>query len=124
MKIGVLVVDDQDDIRLLIKTIIETANEGLFVTGSAANAREALDHLEDAKPSVIVLDEMMPELNGVELAKLIAQRDPAQMMILCSAYLDDDLRERAREAGILMCIGKDEVQQLPRALRAIAAART
>ncbi len=121
MKIGVLVVDDQDDIRMLIETIIDAANDGLFVSGSASSAREALECFEDAAPSVVVLDEMMPEMNGVELAKVLMQRNPGQLMIMCSAYLDDDLRERARNAGILMCLSKDEVRHLPGALRAVAA---
>ena len=85
---GILIVDDQEDIRHLIRMIVERANRGLFVTGEAADGQRALDQLDEADPSVVVLDQMMPGMNGLETAALIRERRPGQPMILCSAYLD------------------------------------
>jgi CheY-like chemotaxis protein len=120
MAFGALIVDDQDDVRTLIRMIIDAANEGLFVKGDAASGFDALARLEELDPDVIVLDEMMPGMNGLEVARAIARRRPGQMMILCSAYLDEHLRREAVEAGILLCLTKDEVEKIPAALRALA----
>ena len=123
MEIAVLVVDDQEDIRLLMEMLITAANEGLFVSGSAANASEAIKHIAIEQPSVVVLDQMMPDTTGVELAEMIRKRIPGQRMVMCSAYLDPDLRRRAAAAGITVCLAKEDVDRLPDILREVAAAR-
>ena len=121
MQIGALIVDDQEDVRLLIRMIIEAANRGLFVSGEAANGREALECIDDCDPAVVVLDAMMPDVDGVKTAELIRKRRPGQPMILCSAYLDDDLRRRAEKAGITVCLSKGEFENIPAAVRDAAA---
>lgn len=120
MEIGALIVDDQEDIRLLIKVIIEAANRGLFVTGLAASGPDALAQIEELDPAVVVLDEMMPDMRGLDVAQAIRQRRPGQLMIMCSAYLDEDLRRRAEEAGIRICLTKDQMTEIPDALRAVS----
>lgn len=120
MEIGTLIVDDDEDIRLIIRLIIEAANQGLFVAGEAANGREALDRLDDIDPKVVVLDQMMPGMTGLETASLILERKPGQIMILCSAYLDDEVRRQAEAAGIRICLSKEQVQEIPHALEAAA----
>ena len=122
MQIGALIVDDQEDVRLLIRMIIEAANRGLFVSGEAANGREALERIDECDPAVVVLDAMMPEIDGVATAELIRQRRPSQPMILCSAYLDDALRQKAEAAGISICLPKGEFAEIPAAVRRVAAA--
>lgn len=119
MPIGALIVDDQDDVRLLVRMIIEAANQGLFVSGEAASGREAVDRLEETDPAVVVVDEMMPGLSGIETAALILRRRPGQPIILCTAYLDDDLIERATAAGIHVCLPKEQAAALPAAIRAL-----
>lgn len=120
MEIGALVVDDQSDVRLLIKMIVDAANDGLFVKGAVASGEEALAVVDDVDPTVIVLDEMMPGMSGIETAEALRRRRPGQLMIMCSAYLDHELRARAEEAGILLCLPKEKVADIPEALRAIA----
>lgn len=122
MHIGALIVDDQEDIRALIRMIIEAADNGLFVSAEAARGDEALGMIDEVQPEVVVLDQMMPGLSGLETAALILQRRPGQRMILCSAFLDDNLRRRAEEAGIVLCLPKEKMMQLPEALRAAVAA--
>lgn len=120
MEIGALIVDDQEDIRLLMRLIIDAANNGLFVSGEAAGGHDALERLEDRDPAVVVLDEMMPGMNGIETAEIIRRRRPGQIMILCSAYLDDDLRRRAESAGIEVCLTKDQMHEIPKELHRLA----
>ena len=124
MHIGALIVDDQEDIRFLVRMIIERANNGLFVSGEAASGHEALDCLDEADPAVVVVDEMMPGMSGIETATLILRRRPGQRIILCTAYVDDDLVDRAAAAGIKVCVPKDKAAHLPGAIRALIAEDT
>jgi DNA-binding NarL/FixJ family response regulator len=120
--IPTLVVDDQPDIRLLIRVLIDMADEGLGVVGEAANGTEALERAKEVNPLVVVLDEMMPGMDGVETASRLRASRPAQIVILCSAYLDEDVVARALAAGIVQCVPKARVDELPDIIRAAVAA--
>jgi len=117
--VGTLIVDDEDDIRTLLRLIIQAANEGLFVAGEAVNGIEALETIDAIDPRVVVLDEMMPGMTGIDAAREILARRPSQIIILFTAYLDDELREKAAAAGIKLCLSKDEFTLIPKALRAV-----
>lgn len=117
VKIGALIVDDEDDVRRLIRIIIEAANRGLFVSGEAANGHEALDQLDQCNPHVVVLDQMMPGMTGLETAELIRARRPRQPMILFTARLDADLRDQAEAAGIMISLSKERFNEIPAAIR-------
>lgn len=119
MEIGALIVDDEADIRLLIRTIIEGANEGLFVSGEAADGSEAVAQVEALRPGVVILDERMPGLSGIQAATEILSRRPSQHIVMCSAHLDQGLRRRAEEAGIRACLTKNEVHRIPDTLRTV-----
>lgn len=119
--IGVFIVDDEDDIRRLMRTLINIANEGLHVVGEAATGTDAIEEFERADPNVIVLDERMPGLTGIETASRMLERRPKLRIVMCSAYLDDELRKRAEGVGIQVCIAKAEVAEIAERLHALAA---
>jgi CheY-like chemotaxis protein len=119
--VGTLIVDDQDDIRLLIRVLIEAEDHGLYVSGEAADGHEAVNLVRDLEPDVIVLDQMMPGIDGLQTADLIKQLRPNQVIILCSAYMDDKLREAALAAGITECMTKSSISEIGRRVRAVAA---
>src|SRR5436190_6049489 len=121
MHVGALIVDDQEDVRVLIRMIIDAADQGLFVACEAGSGQEALDRLDQScDPEVVLLDAMMPGIDGVETAVQIRRRRPSQPMILCSAYLDEELREKAEQAGIQICLTKGEFERIPEAIREVA----
>ena len=113
----VLIVDDQDDIRVLLRMVIDIANEGLIVVGDAASGADALGQVDTVDPCVIVLDEMMPGMNGIEVATQILARRPQQAIVLFSAHLDDALREKARQVGVSRWMSKSQLDDLPDVLR-------
>jgi len=117
MHIPTMIVDDQADIRLLMRLLIDRANEGLVVVAEAANGQEAIDQAEHVDPLVIVLDQMMPEMNGVETAARLRATRPTQVIVLCTAYLDDEVIAHAKRVGVTHCISKETVQQLPDLIR-------
>ena len=116
-----LVVDDMDDMRALVRLVVRTADDGLVVIGEAANGSEAIDLVESLNPAVIVLDELMPGLGGLETARRILADRPHQRIILFSAYLTDGVRDAAREVGITACLSKVDYESLPEIIRAVAA---
>ena len=70
----ILVIDDDDDIREVLATVLDEAG---FRVMTAANGREGLERLrEDPQPDVILLDLMMPEMDGYQF-RAEQQRDPA-----------------------------------------------
>lgn len=121
MHLGVFLVDDEEDIRLLIRTLIESANEGLEVLGEAGDGQTALERIDEMDPQVVVLDQRMPGLSGLETAGQILNHRPGQRIILCSAYLDEDLRQKADRAGITLCLTKHQVGEIPATLKSFMA---
>jgi DNA-binding NarL/FixJ family response regulator len=117
--ISALLVDDQADIRLLMQMVVDAANDGLCVVGSAADGAEAIETADRLDPSIVVLDQRMPGLSGVDTAREIRARRPNQRFVLCSAHLDDEVRRLAAEVGIDRCISKDDIFMLPDVLREV-----
>jgi two-component system, NarL family, response regulator LiaR len=122
VEIGALIVDDQADIRRLIRLIIENADDqALFVSGEAASGKEAITAADDLKPAVVLMDYMMPDMDGIDAAREILFRRPDQTVILCTGFLDQALEARARDAGIAAILSKTEFHRIPVAVREAAA---
>jgi CheY-like chemotaxis protein len=112
----VLVVDDHADVRFLVRVVLRDAGPPLAVVGEAGSAVEALESLELSDPDVVVLDALMPLVDGFEAATMLLERRPGLPILLCSAVVDDEIRRRAAESGIAACLPKDEVERIPAAL--------
>jgi DNA-binding NarL/FixJ family response regulator len=111
-----LIVDDDDDMRFLVRVLIEAANEGLAVAAEARNGDEAVVRWREHRPDVVVLDNRMPGRSGLEVAAEILAEAPQQSIILFSAFLDDETLARADELGVRACLSKDHYDELPAAL--------
>jgi CheY-like chemotaxis protein len=118
--VRVLIVDDHADVRFLVRTILRDAGPPLELAGEAASADEAMDALEVADPDVVVLDARMPVIDGFEAATMILRRRPGCPILLCSAIVDDEVRERAEAAGIAACLSKDHFEAIPRVVLELA----
>ena len=113
MAVRVLIVDDHEDVRFLIRAIIEDADEDVDVVGEADGVRAALESIDALDPDVLVLDAVMPVVGGIEAAPMILARRPAQKILLCSALVDDEVRAKADQAGISECVSKDDMEAIP-----------
>ena len=116
-----LIVDDDNDMRFLVRMTIEAANHGLAVSGEAASGSEAIEAIQDDRPGVVVLDYRMPGMSGLETAAEILRRNPDQPIIMFSAYMDSAAIAEAEKLGVRMCLSKTELDSLPEALRSLAA---
>jgi len=121
-KLRVLIVDDEDDMRALMDSLITMANEGLSVVGTAADGDEALRRWREDDPDVVLLDQRMPGMSGLETAEIILRERPNQAVILFTAFLDVDVRQEAEAIGVRACVKKDDARKVILRLRECAAA--
>jgi CheY-like chemotaxis protein len=115
-----MIVDDHADVRFLLRAIIEDAEEDVVAVGDADGVRAALESIDQLDPDVVVLDAVMPIVSGLEAAPMILARRPGQRIVLCSALVDDEVREKAEAAGIAACVSKDDMEDIPRIAVALA----
>jgi len=115
--IRVLIVDDEPDLRLLVRTML-TLDPRIEIVGEGVDGGEALDLFNQLRPDVLVLDQRMPVFKGLEVARQVLADHEDQVVILLSAYLDDDVLEEASAIGIRGVIGKQRMADLaPEILR-------
>jgi DNA-binding NarL/FixJ family response regulator len=118
--ITALIVDDESDIRALVRMVVEAANNGLEVSGEASDGDEALQRWRADRPVVVILDNRMPGMSGLEVAERILSENPEQKIILFSAFLDEDTVEAAQRVGVRRCLDKTQIARLPGELWALA----
>jgi CheY-like chemotaxis protein len=113
----VLVVDDEVDMRMLVRMVFDLAGHGLSIVGEASDGPEAITAWRDLDgppvPDVVILDNRMPSLSGIETAELILGERPDQVIVLYSAFLDDEVRASAEAVGIAACVTKEDLESLP-----------
>lgn len=93
----VLIADDDPIIRLDLKQMLERLE--YEVVGEAGDGQTAVELAQVHKPDVCVLDVKMPQMDGIEAAKLIAEEGIAPVILL-TAFSDKELVDRARESGV------------------------
>jgi DNA-binding NarL/FixJ family response regulator len=114
MPVRLMIVDDRESVRELLRAIVDDAPEDVVVSGEAEGAQAALESIDRVDPDVVVLDAMMPLVSGLEAAPLILARRPGQKILLCSAVVDEEVCDRAERAGIAACLSKDDLEAVPR----------
>jgi CheY-like chemotaxis protein len=112
-----LIVDDEADVRLLLVLLINKENQGLHVVGEAASGQEAIELQRTLDPDVVVLDQRMPGLSGLETATRMLADRPQLPIILYSAFTDDRIEAEAREVGVRACVEKGDAPRLISVLR-------
>jgi DNA-binding NarL/FixJ family response regulator len=123
MAIRVLLADDQALLRGTFRLLID-AQPDMEVVGEASNGREAVRLARSERADVVVMDIRMPELDGIEATRLIAQdEDLAGVKVLVlTTFEEDDLVVEALRAGASGFLGKGvEPAQLLDAVRLVAA---
>lgn len=115
----VLIVDDEPDILWLVRDAIDRA-DGIEVVGEATSGDEALELWRRDRPDVVVLDQRMPGLSGLEVAAIMRSEHPGQQIILFSGQMDRALREQADALGIDETLSKDGLMGLVDALQRCA----
>jgi two-component system chemotaxis response regulator CheY len=100
----VLIVDDALFMRNTLRDIFTGA--GFTVAGEADDGVKAVNLYESLKPDVVTMDIVMPYKSGIDATREIVQRDPAAVIVMCSALGQESLVMEAIEAGAIDFIVK------------------
>jgi NarL family two-component system response regulator LiaR len=115
--IRVLIVDDHAVVREGLRTFLEL-QDGIEVVGEAGDGLQALDQAAALTPDVILMDLVMPRLDGVAAMRKLRERSPASRVIVLTSFLDDNRLMPALQAGAAGYLLKDvEPAELARAVR-------
>jgi CheY-like chemotaxis protein len=116
----ILIVDDDEDIREVLALILQAEGHRVEV---ASDGLEALDRLRGGPaPSLILLDLMMPRLDGEGLMKLLARDSRLAHIPVCIISGHQDAREKASQLGAAGCLVKPiELEQLSALIDGVAA---
>lgn len=99
----ILVVDDEEDLRLLLTESLR--REG-FQAAAASSGREALALVEQEPPDLIVLDLVMPEMDGIETLRRLRERGVRAKVVVLTAYGTAQQTREAMALGVSEFIGK------------------
>jgi DNA-binding NarL/FixJ family response regulator len=120
-KISILIVDDLAHVRRELRTILELT-PGLEVAGEAADGLEAVRQAEALHPDVVLMDLVMPGLDGIEATRQIKTRGLARSVVVVTLYAGPAARERAAQAGADAFVEKGtDITALVDAIRRAAA---
>ncbi|MCC6131703.1 MAG: response regulator [Acidobacteria bacterium] len=111
----VLVVDDSGYFRTRIRKLLE--EEGFTSVVEAADGDEALHRFEAHHPDLILLDQVMRGKEGIEVSRLLKERDPLAQIVILTVLSDPDIHFLARKAGALAVINKSDPESLRTFLR-------
>jgi DNA-binding NarL/FixJ family response regulator len=116
--IRVLIADDHAVVRGGLRSFFEL-QEDMEVVGEAADGLEAVALARKLRPDVVLMDLVMPNLNGVEAMRQLREQAPATRAIVLTSFLDQDQVLPAIRAGAAGYLLKNvEPQELARAVRA------
>jgi NarL family two-component system response regulator LiaR len=117
--IRVLVVDDHAVVRQGLRTFLELQDD-IEVVGEAADGEQALASAAALEPDVVLMDLVMPRLDGVSALQRLRERAPATRVIVLTSFLDDDKVLPAVRAGAAGYLLKDvQPAELVRAIRMV-----
>jgi DNA-binding NarL/FixJ family response regulator len=123
MSLTLLLADDHRIVRQGLQAVLKSQPDFKLV-GEAADGPETVRLAERLKPDVLVLDLMMPGLNGLEVAKHISHRLPRTRIVVLSMHADVAYALAAVRAGASAYVLKEAgVDELVRAIQAVAAGR-
>ena len=113
-RIRVLIADDTAHVRRMLRSMLEL--DGFEVVAEVGTGADVIQRLDEGlRPDVIVLDERMPDLDGIETARRIRANRPDQVVLLYTAFPHRALEEEAAAAGVAAVLGKvDGLESLER----------
>jgi NarL family two-component system response regulator LiaR len=119
-QITVLLVDDHKVVRQGVRAFLEAHSEFLVV-GEADSGTTAITLSEEYIPDVVLMDLIMPEMDGVEATRQVKNISPRTNIVVLTSYHDDEHIFPAMEAGATSYILKDvDMEELAEAIRRAA----
>jgi len=112
-----MIVDDHTMVRRGLAVILKTVDD-LVLVGEASNGQEAVHLCEQAQPDVILMDLVMPDMDGTTATRIIRERRPHVQIIALTSFHEKELVQKALEAGAISYLLKNvSADELAKAIR-------
>jgi two-component system, NarL family, response regulator LiaR len=122
--IRVVIVDDHAMLRRGLRFFLK-GFEDLELVGEAADGREAVALCAQTEPDVVLMDMVMPEMDGAEVIQIVREQNPHVRVIALTSFQEGDLIARALQAGAIGYLLKNvSAEELAQAIRAAYAGRS
>ena len=116
-KIRVYIIDDHEIVRQGLAVSLENFDD-FDVVGSSGDARFGVEEVVQRKPDIVLMDIVMPIMNGIQATKLIRERCPQTQVIALTSFNDDDNVQQMLKSGALSYLLKNvSVDELANAVR-------
>jgi AmiR/NasT family two-component response regulator len=94
----IIIADDESIVRTDLKEML--TNLGYLVVGEVGDGRSAVNLARELKPDIVIMDIKMPDMDGIEAAKILTEEQIAPVILL-TAFGQKELVDRAKEAGVV-----------------------
>ena len=118
METRILIVDDSPLVRQRLRDLLQQ-HPDWEVCGEAANGQDAITRARELTPDIIVLDFLMPGMNGMQAASEIGKLIPDVPILMFTTYLSRQLVEEARNVGIRGAVAKSDARYVIDGLEAL-----
>ena len=119
-KLRILIVDDHAILRMGLASLLNSKGE-IEVVGDAANGSSGIKKAQKLKPDVVIMDLMMPGMDGCETTRRLIAQDPDAKVLILTTFGTSDVINRALEAGAKGAIMKNcDFEELLTAIRTVA----
>ena len=103
--IRVVIVDDEPEFIKFLHILLEDASD-ILIVGEASNGTNGIELVKTLSPDAIITDMNMPDMTGLEVIRVVAERYPCTMSILVSGYTDPEFAGLAMQEGAVAFIPK------------------
>ena len=110
----ILIVDDSDVTRRILATIVRSRHWS--VCGEAEDGWTAIRKFQERRPDLVLLDLAMPDINGIEVARMMSGLDPTVPIILFTVMDLEGVESAARQAGVYAVVSKAQSWNLVKSI--------
>ena len=110
-KTTIVLADDHTFLREGLKRVLETV-PGFSVVGEAGSGRDAVALVEKRKPDVVILDISMPDMNGIEVSRIVHAKNPDSRILILTIHDDEGYVTQLLRAGVQGYILKNSTPEI------------
>jgi DNA-binding NarL/FixJ family response regulator len=114
----ILIVDDSPLVRQRLRALLQQ-HPGWEICGEAVDGSDAVEKAQQLTPDLIVLDFLMPGVDGLQAARQIAKLVPAVPILMFSMHLSKQLMQEAKNVGVRGAVAKTDTRHLIEGVEAL-----